>query len=149
MTLKFFKPMLAVLALTLTAGTVGCHHESHTPAATLETAENTPMAELNGFVWQTSAPQSKLDFLLGVECAMAMEYAIKQAAEEQGGTVELSQFANGWHIAFRDRARPDIVHEIDEFYTQNPEQKKRHVFDVIWTEMVRPAVDAAGSAKAK
>ena len=142
MTLKFFKS--AVLVLALMAGATGCHHEQSVPQTpTLESAENTPMASLDGFVWQSSAPQSKLDFLLGVECAMAMEAAIKQVAEERGGTVQLSRFANGWQIAFRDKARPDIVRQIDEFYTQNPEQKKRHVFDVIWTEMVRPAVDAS------
>ena len=141
MTLKFFKS--AVLVLALMAGATGCHHEQSVPqASSLGSAENTPMASLDGFVWQSSAPQSKLDFLLGVECAMAMEAAIKQVAEERGGTVQLSRFANGWQIAFRDKARPDIVRQIDEFYTQNPEQKKRHVFDVIWTEMVRPAVEA-------
>ena len=141
MTLKFFKS--AVLVLALMAGVTGCHHEQSVPQGpTLESAENTPMASLDGFVWQSSAPQSKLDFLLGVECAMAMEAAIKQVAEERGGSVQLSRFAHGWQIAFRDKARPDIVRQIDEFYTQNPEQKKRHVFDVIWTEMVRPAVEA-------
>ena len=141
MTLKFFKS--AVLVLALMAGATGCHHEQSAPQApTLESAENTPMASLDGFVWQSSAPQSKLDFLLGVECAMAMEAAIKQVAEERGGTVQLSRFANGWQIAFRDKARPDIVHEIDEFDRQNPDQKGRNVFDVIWMEMVRPAVAA-------
>ena len=148
MTLKFFKSAVPVLALVLMAGVTGCHHEQSAPqASTLESAENTPVASLDGFVWQSSAPQSKLDFLLGVECAMAMEAAIKQVAEERGGTVQLSRFANGWQIAFRDKARPDIVRQIDEFYTQNPEQKKRHVFDVIWTEMVRPAVEAGEKAE--
>ena len=147
MTLIFFKSAVPVLALVLMAGVTGCHLEKPVPQTpSLESAENTPMASLDGFVWQTSTPQSKLDFLLGVECAMAMEAAIKQVAEERGGTVQLSRFANGWQIAFRDKARPDIVREIDEFYTQNPEQKKRHVFDVIWTEMVRPAVEAGEKA---
>ena len=150
MTLKIFKFAMPVLALMLIAGTAGCHREQVSPQkVSLESAENTPMAALDGFVWQSSAPQSKLDFLLGVECAMAMEAAIKQVAEERGGTVELSRFANGWQIAFRDKARPDIVRQIDEFYTQNPEQRKRHVFDVIWTEMVRPAVDASRKAGMK
>ena len=153
MTLNFFKRTVPVLALVLVMGAMGaagCHRqEQSSPGASLETAENTPMAALDGFVWQSSAPQSKLDFLLGVECAMAMEAAIKQVAEERGGTVQLSRFANGWQIAFRDKARPDIVREIDEFYTQNPEQKKRHVFDVIWTEMVRPAVEASREAPQK
>ena len=147
MTLKFFKSAVPVLVLVLMAGVMGCHREqSVSQISSLESAENTPMASLDGFVWQTSTPQSKLDFLLGVECAMAMETAIKQVAEERGGTVQLSRFANGWQIAFRDKARPDIVRQIDEFYTQNPEQKKRHVFDVIWTEMVRPAVEAGEKA---
>ena len=147
MTLKIFKFAMPVLTLMLIAGTAGCHREQVSPQkVSLESAENTPMAALDGFVWQSSAPQSKLDFLLGVECAMAMEAAIKQVAEERGGTVQLSRFANGWQIAFRDKARPDIVRQIDEFYTQNPEQKKRHVFDVIWTEMVRPAVEAGEKA---
>ena len=147
MTLKFFKSAVPVLVLVLMAGVMGCHREqSVSQISSLESAENTPMASLDGFVWQTSTPQSKLDFLLGVECAMAMEAAIKQVAEERGGTVQLSRFANGWQIAFRDKARPDIVRQIDEFYTQNPEQKKRHVFDVIWTEMVRPAVEAGEKA---
>ncbi|WP_458400637.1 hypothetical protein [Mailhella sp.] len=150
MTLKIFKFAMPVLALMLIAGTAGCHREQVSPQkVSLESAENTPMAALDGFVWQSSTPQSKLDFLLGVECAMAMEAAIKQVAEERGGTVELSRFANGWQIAFRDKARPDIVRQIDEFYTQNPEQRKRHVFDVIWTEMVRPAVDASRKAGTK
>ena len=150
MTLKIFKFAMPMLALMLIAGTAGCHREQVSPQkVSLESAENTPMAALDGFVWQSSAPQSKLDFLLGVECAMAMEAAIKQVAEERGGTVELSRFANGWQIAFRDKARPDIVRQIDEFYTQNPEQRKRHVFDVIWTEMVRPAVDASRKAGTK
>ena len=143
MTLNFFKRAVPVLALMLVVGAAGCqHHEPAAKPASLDASTNTPVAALDGFVWQSSAPQSKLDFLLGVECAMAMEAAMKQVAEERGGTVQLSRFANGWQIAFRDKARPDIVREIDEFYTQNPEQKKRHVFDVIWTEMVRPAVEA-------
>ena len=150
MTLNLFKRAVPVLALVLAVGAMGCqHHEPPAKPASLESSANTPVASLDGFVWQSSAPQSKLDFLLGVECAMAMEAAIKQVAEDRGGTVQLSRFANGWQIAFRDKARPDIVREIDEFYTQNPEQKKRHVFDVIWTEMVLPAERATKEAVQK
>lgn len=138
MTLHFFKHALCVLAFAAVLG-AGCHREE--PKA-VPAPEATPMASLDGYVWETSAPQSKLDFLLGVECAIAMDAALQQAAREHGGTVELSIFANGWQVAFQDRARPDIVRGIDEFYARNPEQKGRHVFDVIWTEMVRPAVAA-------
>ena len=150
MTLNFFKRAVPVLALILVVGAAGCqHHEPPAKPASLDASTNTPVAALDGFVWESSAPQSKLDFLLGVESAMAMEAAIKQVAEARGGTVQLSRFANGWQLAFRDKARPDIVREIDEFYTQNPEQKKRHVFDVIWTEMVLPAERATKAAQQK
>ena len=150
MTLNFFKRAVPVLALMFVVGVAGCqHNEPHAKPASLENSTNTPVAALDGFVWQSSAPQSKLDFLLGVECAMAMETAMKQVVESRGGTVQLSRFANGWQLTFRDKARPDIVREIDEFYTQNPEQKKRHVFDVIWTEMVLPAERAAKEATQK
>ena len=73
-----------------------------------------------------------------------MESALAQAAREKGETVQLSLFANGWQIAFHDTTRPELVHRIDEFYYRNPDQKNRHVFDVIWTEMVAPAVSGTG-----
>ena len=107
-----------------------------------ETAE---VASLNGYAWEASAPQSRLDFLLGVECALAMESALAEAAREKGENVTLSLFANGWQIAFHDTTRPELVRRIDEFYVQNPDQKQRHVFDVIWTEMVGPALKAGNA----
>ena len=133
MTLHLFKRSLCVLALAAALG-AGCHREEPkaAPAAT-------PMAALDGYVWEASDPQSKLDFLLGVECAIAMDAALQQAAHERGGKAELSVFASGWQAAFQDRPRQYIVSGIDEFYSQNPGQKGRHVFDVIWTEMIRPA----------
>ena len=124
------------LALALMVVLPGCQHSPVTTAAEPSAA---PVASLDGFAWETSAPQSKLDFLLGVECALAMESALAQAAREKGGTVQLSLFANGWQIAFHDTTRPELVRRIDEFYDRNPDQKNRHVFDVIWSEMVVPA----------
>lgn len=141
MMVQSFKSAGAVLALVLLFGTAGCLHRPEPAAAPTET----PVASLNGFAWETSAPQSKLDFLLGVECALAMESALAQAAREKGESVQLSLFANGWQIAFHDTTRPDLVQRIDEFYYRNPDQKDRHVFDVIWTEMVVPAVMEAGN----
>ena len=93
MTLNLVKRAVSVLALMLVAGVAGCqHHEPPAKSASLEPSTNTPVAALDGFVWQSSAPQSKLDFLLGVECAMAMEAAMKQVAEERGGTVHCVLF---------------------------------------------------------
>lgn len=138
MMVKSWKQTVLVLALTLTFALPGCRHA---PVSTEASPSDTPVASLDGFAWETSAPQSKLDFLLGVECALAMESALAQAAREKGETVQLSLFANGWQIAFHDTTRPELVRRIDEFYYRNPDQKNRHVFDVIWTEMVVPAAE--------
>ena len=100
------------------------------------------MASLNGYVWERSAPQSRLDFLLGVECALAMESALAQAAQNKGESVTLSLFADGWQAALGSVTRPELVRRIDAFYEKNPDQKNRHVFDVIWTEMVVPGLKA-------
>ena len=126
------------VALVLTVGATGCQH-GRTAAVPA-----TPVAALNGYVWETSAPQSKLDFILGVECALAMESALAGAARDRGESVQLSLFADGWQVALRDTTRPELVRRIDEFYVRNPDQRNRHVFDVIWTEMVTPALSAEG-----
>ena len=151
MTLNVFKRAVPALVLMLAVGASACHRSerpaptvSRAPSASFNDARDMPIAKLDGYAWQSSAPQSKLDFLLGVECALAMEAALKQVAEERGGTVQLSRFAHGWQIAFRDKARPDIVRQIDEFYVRQPDERGRHVFDVIWTEMVRPAMAVSG-----
>lgn len=136
MSLKSLKTAAVVLALVLSFGVTGCQHRPTTASAPAETS----VAALNGFVWETSEPQSKLDFLLGVECALAMESALAQAAREKGENVQLSLFSNGWQIALHDTTRPELVRRIDEFYYRHPDQKKRHVFDVVWTEMVAPAM---------
>ena len=132
---------MVALLLTVLLGTSVCRAEE--AGAEPEAAE---ISSLNGYVWEDSAPQSRLDFLLGVECALAMESALAEAAQEKGESVSLSLFANGWQIAFHDTTRPELVRRIDEYYVQNPDEKNRHVFDVIWTEMIGPALKA-GSAR--
>ena len=74
----------AVLLLLLLLGTVPGRAEA------AGAAEPSGVASLNGYVWERSAPQSRLDFLLGVECALAMESALAQAAQNKGESVTLS-----------------------------------------------------------
>ncbi len=126
----------AVLLLLLLLGTVPGRAEA------AGAAEPSGVASLNGYVWERSAPQSRLDFLLGVECALAMESALAQAAQNKGESVTLSLFADGWQAALGSVTRPELVRRIDAFYEKNPDQKNRHVFDVIWTEMVVPGLKA-------
>lgn len=106
-------------------------------------ASGTPAGTLNGYAWMDSDNASKLSFLLGVECGIAMEMALNQEQAKVTGTpAVLSPFQQGWTAAFDNTPRQAIVDRIDAFYTANPSQKKRHVFDVIWEQMLVPALPA-------
>lgn len=106
-------------------------------------ADATPVGSLNGYVWMDSDNGTKLSFLLGVETAIAMEMAL---AEEQqkatGQPVAISPFQQGWMSAFQNTPRQTIANRIDSFYVANPSQKNRHVFDVLWEQMIVPALPA-------
>ena len=96
---------------------------------------------LNGYVWMDSDNANKLSFLLGVESGIAMEMALDQEQAKRTGTpAVLSPFQRGWTAAFDNTPRQAIVDRLDAFYTANPSQKKRHVFDVLWEQMLAPSV---------
>lgn len=100
-----------------------------------------PGGTLNGYAWMDSDNANKLSFLLGVECGIAMEMALDQEQAKFTGTpAVLSPFQQGWTAAFDNTPRQAIVDRIDAFYTANPSQKNRHVFDVIWEQMLVPAL---------
>ena len=88
-------------------------------------ADATPVGSLNGYAWMDSDNSNKLSFLLGVETAIAM-----------------SPFQQGWMAAFDNTPRQTIADRIDAFYVANPSQKNRHVFDVLWEQMIVPAFPA-------
>ena len=86
---------------------------------------------------------NKLSFLLGVETAIAMEMALSQEQQKiTGKPVPLSPFQQGWMAAFDNTPRQTIADRIDAFYVANPSQKNRHVFDVLWEQMIVPAFPA-------
>ena len=104
-------------------------------------AEPASVGNLNGYVWMDSSDMEKLSFLLGVESAIAMEMALAEEEQKALGTpVPLSAFQEGWLTAFANTPRQIIAERVTRFYTFEPSQKKRHVFDVIWTEMIVPAL---------
>lgn len=106
-------------------------------------AQPAPNSALNGYTWMDSDNGAKLSFLLGVETAIAMEMALAQEQQKlTGKPVALSPFQQGWMAAFPDMPRQAIADRIDTFYTTNPSQKNRHVFDVVWEEMIVPALPA-------
>lgn len=106
-------------------------------------ADKTPVGSLDGYVWMDSDNANKLSFLLGVETAIAMEMALAQEQQKATGKpVALSPFQQGWMAAFPNTPRQTIADRITQFYTVNPSQKNRHVFDVVWEEMIVPALPA-------
>ena len=116
---------------------------SGSPGGTLSGYALTPSGTLDGYTWMDSDNANKLSFLLGVECGIAMEMALDQEQAKFTGTpAVLSPFQQGWTSAFDNTPRQAIVDRIDAFYTANPSQKKRHVFDVIWEQMLVPALPA-------
>lgn len=106
-------------------------------------ADATPVGSLDGYVWMDSGNADKLSFLLGVETAIAMEMALDREQQKvTGKAVPLSPFQRGWTVAFENTPRQTIADRIDAFYVANPSQKNRHVFDVLWEQMIVPAFPA-------
>ena len=106
-------------------------------------ADATPVGSLNGYAWMDSDNSNKLSFLLGVETAIAMEMALSQEQQKiTGKPGPLSPFQQGWMAAFDNTPRQTIADRIDAFYVANPSQKNRHVFDVLWEQMIVPAFPA-------
>ena len=54
----------------------------------------------------------------------------------------LSPFERGWVVVFEDIPRQAIVDRIDTFYSGHPGQRDRHVLDVVWKELIVPALPA-------
>lgn len=110
---------------------------------TLKDHALTPSGALNGHVWMDSDNASKLSFLLGVESGIAMEMALDQEqAKFTGAPAVLSPFQRGWTAAFDNTPRQGIVDRIDAFYATHPSQQDRHVFEVLWEQMLVPALPA-------
>lgn len=106
------------------------------------------IAKLDGYVWQDTSNDNKLSFLFGLENGIAVEYAIGMEQAKRNGkqptleNLNLSPFERGWVIAFENTPRQTIVDGIDTFYDDNPDQKDRHVLDVVWKELIVPALPA-------
>lgn len=115
-----------------------------------------PVDQLTGKVWMESDREIKKAVLFGVDAAVAIEHAIakKIVATDAEMTAEkvkmeqniekaeaidyLSPFEQGWAMAFKDMSRDAIVETVDTWYTDNPDQIDRPVFNVIWFEIIEP-----------
>jgi|GEM_PF-329208 len=135
-------------------------------AAPVSAAEKQPLkpkdsVELTGNDWLASSHAEKASFLLGVEMAFATEFSIAQRTTDRLGEkasgkkadkkrglseVKPSPFARGWMKAFKDTTRPELITKLDKYIEANPDQRHRHVFDIIWYEFIAPETKKARRA---
>ncbi len=106
------------------------------------------IAKLDGYVWEDTSNDNKLSFLFGLENGIAVEYALGMEQAKRNGkqpsldNLGLSSFERGWVVVFEDIPRQAIVDRIDTFYSGHPGQRDRHVLDVVWKELIVPALPA-------
>jgi len=117
---------LALLTLILIAGTM---------VSLAQNPAEPPTPDVDGFVWMMSTDAEKKAFLFGAGSAVAMEYHVRVKRSE-----EPSRFIKGWTEAFKDMSWSELASRIDTYYTNNPERRNLHVFQVIWNEAVKPAL---------
>jgi len=113
----------------------------------MESMPNSRIEQLTGEAWLNSEEDAKIAVLFGVELAIDVERAIsaqmqadakKARKKAKVQATNLSPFETGWHKAFSGVALSDIAKQIDGWYAEHPDQKKRLVMDVIWFEIVQP-----------
>lgn len=111
--------------------------------AAKERAAN-PVEQLTGTVWQNSKQENKLAVLFGIDTAIAVENAIQERLAQDATKAHkkaphtLSTFEKNWMEAFKNMTREEIVAQVDQWYTANPDKLDRPVLEVIWYELIVP-----------
>jgi uncharacterized membrane protein YdfJ with MMPL/SSD domain len=90
-----------------------------------------PAPDVDGEVWMKSSDLEKKAFLYGAGSALVLEYHLR---EKHGQ--DPSKFVKGWVDELRDMSWSDLSNHVDDYYRHNPEKMQRHVFDVIWHEVI-------------
>jgi len=92
-----------------------------------------PAPDVDGKVWMSSTDQEKKAFLFGAGSAIVLEYHIRDKHSE-----EPSRFVKGWVDVLKDVSWTELSNKIDAYYKNNPDKIHRHVFEVIWHEIIAP-----------
>ena len=119
------------------------------PAFAAQLSEAAPGKEglkVDGQAWMSSTEDEKLSFLLGVEMMIATEQTLteryndvkKENPKTRFPVTASSPFIKGWLKAFKDTSRREISAEIDKYINAHPDARTRHVFEIIWKELIVP-----------
>jgi hypothetical protein len=92
-----------------------------------------PGPDVDGKVWMNSTEQEKESFLFGASSAIVLEYHVRIKHSE-----DPSRLVRGWVEALKDMTWRELSHKIDVYYNDNPDKMHRHVFEVIWHEIIVP-----------
>lgn len=102
-------------------------------ASLAQNATEHPAPDVDGKVWMDSTHQEKTSFLFGAGSAVVLEYHIRATHSQ-----EPSRFVKGWVDVLKDTSWEELAHKIDTYYKNNPDKMHRHVFEVIWHEIIAP-----------
>lgn len=131
-----------VLALVLACAVVQAAESA------IGSAQNNPVDQLTGAVWEKTTESNKAAFLFGVESAITVEYFVNSKVAEKAAKAgkrpvyTLSPFERNWMKAFDGVSRADIIKMVDQWYAAHPKQLDRPVLSVIWGELIKPRVAA-------
>ena len=98
-------------------------------------ATDHPAPDVDGQVWMQSTEQEKEAFLFGAGSAIVLEYHVRDKHSEAP-----SLFVRGWVEGLKDISWKELANRIDDYYRKNPEQMHKHVFEVIWQEVIMPNI---------
>lgn len=131
-----------VLALVLACAVVQAAESA------IGNAQNNPVDQLTGAVWEKTTESNKAAFLFGVESAITVEYFINSKVAEKAAKAgkrpvyTLSPFERSWMKAFDGVNRAEIIKMVDQWYAAHPRQLDRPVLSVIWDELIKPRLAA-------
>ncbi len=121
---KFGYLSAVLLAGILFLGTMACFAQDPTVK---------PGTELDGYSWTKSTDNEKQTFLYGAGSAIVLEYHVREKHQE-----EPSRFVQGWVEACADLSWTQLAAKVDDYYAANPDKLQRHVFEVLWHEVIKP-----------
>lgn len=98
-----------------------------------QAAEDHPAPDVDGKVWMKSTDQEKKAFLFGAGSAIVLEYHVRDKHSE-----EPSKFVKGWVDGLKGISWAELTNKLDSYYKNNPDKIHRHVFEVIWHEVIKP-----------
>ncbi|MDD6088016.1 MAG: hypothetical protein PUB69_01690 [Desulfovibrionaceae bacterium] len=90
---------------------------------------------VTGGDWMQTPLSEKQAFLCGIVMTFEME---KGLAEQTGKKVP--PLASDWCKAFGGASIASVVSQMDEWLTAHPGNESRHIFDLLWKELVLPTL---------